>query len=365
MKPKTKPKRHSRLLPILSVTAIIAYVSFNVSLKAIFIASPPPRDLLLETRTSLSQQAQARSPLNPIQSVLSTPKNGSFVHVGKTAGSTVSILLRNGCHSFMPHPCREVPMESIVSLLIQSYYHVPDFGKLKDSHHDFYALSCRDPFDRTVSAFVFDHINNRYARNETIDPWKVEKYMEAYRCFPTLQDYVELLGEDSKQFSYLFTQRSVNADSCPDLARAAFHGRVKLYSHLFFSFQRIQSLLPSDHEYDLYAVRKEFLWKDWKSLNGAFGQPETSVFIPPESQSQRRNVTDDRMPVKRTLNEHGRSLLCRALEDEYRVYFSFLNRAKNLNSGDLELSIQVARRNCPMLAIRRLAGPLTPTWTQR
>jgi hypothetical protein len=218
-------------------------------------------------------------------------------------------------------------------------------------------VSCRDPFDRTVSAFVYEHILNRDARGETVDPWKVAKYEIAYQCFPTLQQYVELLGPDPYHFSYLFTQRSVNADSCTDLAKAALHGRVRIYSHLFFSFRRIQENLPAnDWNYDTFVVRKEFLWKDWKTLNVALGQPADNVYIPPESHSQRRNATDDTMPVKRTLNAQGRSLLCRALEEEYRAYFWFLNQAKNLNDGDRELSIQVAKKNCPILAIRLLAA---------
>jgi hypothetical protein len=31
---------------------------------------------------------------------------GAFIHVGKTGGSTLSRYQRNGCHSFVPKPCR-------------------------------------------------------------------------------------------------------------------------------------------------------------------------------------------------------------------------------------------------------------------
>jgi len=49
---------------------------------------------------------------------------GAFVHIGKTAGSTLSLLLRNGCHSFLPKPCRRIPApESMASHLVGSYYH--------------------------------------------------------------------------------------------------------------------------------------------------------------------------------------------------------------------------------------------------
>lgn len=55
--------------------------------------------------------------------------NGAFIHMGKTGGSSLSLLLRNGCHSFMPKPCRTVPLETIVSRLVGTYYH----GKQKQS----------------------------------------------------------------------------------------------------------------------------------------------------------------------------------------------------------------------------------------
>jgi hypothetical protein len=37
-----------------------------------------------------------------------SPHGGAFIHMGKTGGSAISLLLRNGCHSFLPHPCREI-----------------------------------------------------------------------------------------------------------------------------------------------------------------------------------------------------------------------------------------------------------------
>jgi len=53
-----------------------------------------------------------------------SPEGGAFVHIGKTGGSSLSVLLRNGCHSWMPHPCRNVTRETRASELIESYYHV-------------------------------------------------------------------------------------------------------------------------------------------------------------------------------------------------------------------------------------------------
>jgi hypothetical protein len=47
----------------------------------------------------------------------------SSAFIGKTGGSTISLLLRNGCHSFVKKPCHNVPNETIVSELVTNYYH--------------------------------------------------------------------------------------------------------------------------------------------------------------------------------------------------------------------------------------------------
>jgi hypothetical protein len=51
------------------------------------------------------------------------PRDSSFdsagyVHIGKTGGSTISKLLRNGCNSFETGPCRTVPHETQLSKLV-------------------------------------------------------------------------------------------------------------------------------------------------------------------------------------------------------------------------------------------------------
>ena len=64
------------------------------------------------------------------------PQNSSrdtigYIHIGKTGGSTISNLLRNGCNSFSSSssssgntPCHpNIPNETIVSKLVEYYYH--------------------------------------------------------------------------------------------------------------------------------------------------------------------------------------------------------------------------------------------------
>jgi Sulfotransferase family len=317
------------------------------------VGSPKVQDKLLkEIKRRKVYPTQANS---THYHTMQNPYGGAFVHTGKTAGSTLSVLLRNGCHSFMPHPCRyNITNESIVSKLVESYYHVPDFATLKQSNHTFYIITCRDPFDRTISAFVYDHIRNKYARNETISAVKELKYEEAYKCFPTLQRYVEFLGDHPNQFHYPHKQNWVTASSCSDLAKAAFHSRVKIYNHLFFSMRLLLSFIPKLEKQSLYAIRQEHLWSDWKTVNKILGQDEP-IYIPAEETNRIRNVASleeaNQMPVTRELNAFGINVLCNALHEEYQKYFFLLKRSKNLSSGDLQQSIDRAKQNCPALDI--------------
>jgi Sulfotransferase family len=302
------------------------------------------------------QQIQTIHPMTSTR--LQNPNGGAFIHTGKTGGSSISVLLRNGCHSFMPHPCRNnINHESVTSKRVQSYYHVPDFGLLRQSNHTFYIITSRDPFDRTISAFVYDHIKNRYARNETVSAMKLSKFDEAYRCFPSLQHYVEYLGDKPHEFSYPHKRNWVTAESCSDLAKAALHSRVKIYNHLYFSLFFILTSIPTLEKQTLYTIRQEHLWDDWKALNIALGQTEP-VYIPHDGMGLLRNVTllemEEKMPITRELNANGRMILCNALREEYRAYYYLLLNSKNLSPSDLQQSIARSKKNCPKLDLSYL-----------
>ena len=323
---------------------------------SILIFSADPNDPQHNEYGEYNRELQQFQSVRPLKSTRAPNLNGgALVHIGKTGGSTISVLLRNGCHSFMPHPCRtNITHESVTSKLVQSYYHVPDFGLLRDSNHSFYIITSRDPFDRTVSAFVYDHIKNRYARNETVSEIKQSKYEEAYRCFPSLSQYVKYLGDKPDEFNYPHKRNWVNADSCSDLAKAAFHSRVVIYNHLYFTMFFILKMIPALEKQTLYTIRQEYLWDDWKALNMELGQTEP-VHIPDNGMDRLRTVTvlemEKKMPITRELSQHGRTILCNALRKEYQAYYYILIYAKNISPIDLEQSIARTKQNCPNLTL--------------
>ena len=289
-----------------------------------------------------------------------SPYGGAFVHLGKTGGSTLSILLRNGCHSFQAHPCRNVTHETIASQLIESYYHVPDFGLLPQSQHDFYLVSTRDPLERVVSSFVYEHYWNRKARGEKMDPTKKDKFQLAYKCFPTLEQFALYFEDptDPTRFQYPYPKQEVRADNCQDLARAALFGKVRIYGHLYFGYQRILSLLPPHRV--VYVARQEHLQTDWESVlrllqkqhspSGLSSNAKLPVVIPLPHQRNVQNQSQH-LPVQRVLSKRGARALCQALRDEYHSYITLLQNAYNLSPTQVADSVQHACNQCPQLTV--------------
>lgn len=96
----------------------------------------------------------------------------AFVHIGKSGGSSISLLLRNGCMDAVEgKSCEEERwtkagqrIETPASKRIQFYLHVAhvESGKMAEyySRVNSIVIVARDPFDRLVSAFLSRHPSN-------------------------------------------------------------------------------------------------------------------------------------------------------------------------------------------------------------
>jgi hypothetical protein len=152
---------------------------------------------------------------------------GAFLHLGKTGGSSLSRMLRNGCHSFVAKPCRGlIPKnESYISQLT-TYYHTPDFHKLNKTAYSFYIISLRDPLDRTLSAFTFMHPANQRARGERRIFRGSREFFEP--CFPDLDTFVEAIDSTIKDKDTITDQ-----SNCTHLATGALQNRFESLTNHF------------------------------------------------------------------------------------------------------------------------------------
>jgi len=211
----------------------------------------------------------------------------------------------------------------------------------------------RDPFDRTVSAFVYEHVLNRYARGEEapVIPDRVKEYENGYNCFPTLENFTSYLEGNASNFYYPYHKREIVAEPCTDLARAALAGKVRPFHHFYFNYQRIKSFIPNPEHQMIFVTRQEFLWDDWKEINMLLGQ-RAPIFVPSGAdQKEIRNFTHWKLPVSREISPEGTESLCNALQPEYETYFWFLKQAKNLQQDDVVHSIKRAQKKCPNIQI--------------
>jgi hypothetical protein len=352
---------------------------------------------------------------------------GAFIHVSKTGGSTLSSQLRNGCHSWMPKPCSSSnrlvltnmttstnsntisEQESFISRL-STYYHIPDFPLLaqqqqqqqpgmlqettstrtktkpKDNDNDsrskahhvahngdyaFYVWTVRDPLERTISSFVYQHPANIQVRQAKYWQRLYQRGQPSFACFPTLERFATALGDvnqypgDDDDNGYPFNATTVNNTNCTRLARAIMDNKVAIPAHLYYSFHWLlqQHIFPTtrtkneandgDDATIHLAIRTEHLWDDWTTANQWLGQDTVTTF----SDIRLRKNNDDssemfNYPVKREISAQGQERLCRALKKEYQAYMILLQRAVNLSEQQRQDSLNQARQNCPILNLQ-------------
>ena len=336
------------------------------------------------SQTSFQQKSkQTGRPKATMPPQSSDPNMAGFVHIGKTGGSTISKMLRNGCSSLAGTSCErdfDGQNETIVSRLVERYYHVSDFWRLPTTNHRRFLISVRDAYDRTVSALLYMHPENlkRYEVKLT----EKQKYFGplAYKCFPTLESFATLLRQQGPGSSrspgdcnYPYPPGMVEASDCGALACASIHGKVRFFSHLFFNYQNIlDTKLPlkqpapaqskedvtatSNNQRQLFVVRKEHIWDDWIAVNKLWGQPEDEPILIPSSSHNvnNRDVSSIEGTLSRTISKEGRDSICRALELEYDAYFRLLALAVNVGPEDIDDCQRIAQQNCPNLDIKSI-----------
>lgn len=165
----------------------------------------------------------------------------AFVHIGKSGGTTISHLLRNGCHQSVDNePCEERRWENfpgsagkdetIASKRIKYYLHTPAAkrGKLEwaYNHTTSIVMVGRNPLERFVSAFLVTHPKNV----EVLKPpnWyavkKVPIHDAAFEgCFPNIEEFARCLNQRKGQNVYNVTatdlyDKTITMD-CAELSR--------------------------------------------------------------------------------------------------------------------------------------------------
>ena len=361
----TNNRRPLMLLALVSFALVNLYspVMLSTILRAYQTSDSSPssssKKTTISTKTTYSSSLSSKQKLEKLATIISTSglpqvapnTTGGFVHVGKTGGSTLTRVLRNGCHAFLERPCHLVPDESIVSQTV-TYYHTPDWNLLTREPHDYYIWTVRDPFARTVSAFLYQHPYNVYIRRRQYDEkvynFPMRKLYPVFnRCFKTLDLFAQALKHDYQRETKI-TWMAAKTLKCEVLANAMFQHKAEILNHhLHFDYRMFYKPFKSMKDEAFFAVRTEFLWDDWITINELLGQAPGTVVS--NETKQLRNTSKYVLPVKGKIGDTEREYLCKRIEPEYHMYFQILSEAINLNEEDVNKMKEMARTNCPNL----------------
>lgn len=338
-------------------------------------------------------QRRAREILMNEQSAKPPNTLGAFIHLGKTGGSSLSTLLNNGCHSWVPKPCRDdlahasfdMKHETILSKLT-TYYHTPDFSNkvmfhnLKSNIHEFIVITVRDPFERMVSKYVYSHpallIVNKfeafkktaqftiqmrklgseaavYAFREAKIQDKHREIFDVYECFPTLEAFAMLL-DDVLDHKAEHWRDSMKRGDCANVAKLAVNpfaiddaGFETLLTHFHWNLVSMYQSHAGIDAYPTMALRTEHLNTDWIASNRYLGQD--GDVLSPVKKLRDTSSTIQSSVVSKDLSKEGRKKVCIALKDEYNYYLSIIWNSINLKQDEKLESLEYSRKNCPWL----------------
>ena len=274
-----------------------------------------------------------------------------LVHVGKTAGSSISCGL-----GLMYADCEGMPRQP--RLNHTAYFHMRknncprNDGKGKQVAT--LLMTVRNPLTRIQSWFNFE--KDILPRNERLRWQRRILFNDCY------DNFVDLVTEgleiplsavsDNNDVYTVSAERPINM-TCKERAWAAILGVREFSYHEWYNYEHywtaLQSLyLGNDSKSLLLVLRTEHLLEDWSKIS------KEDLF---------RHVNKGRHPLNSSSNHSLKSgeaalidnyksqfwfNLCQAMCPEIRIYQQILEHAKNLNTSQVEESVSEVETMCPL-----------------
>lgn len=331
--------------------------------------------------------------------ILDKDRRLAFVHIGKSGGSTISLLLQNGCMTAadLPNSCEEerwksIPgqiEETILSKRIQFYLHTPhvESGRMAEYYNRITSVVvvARHPLERFISAFLSRHpknidhtrhrnhvIRDRAAKADVEPPiWskaifgsgdrEADQYhRSAFKgCYPNLEEFAKCAqpGKVSEEIANkvfnttIYWKQRGNQERnislhCREICRGVVTGTNGYIQHIFLNYEAFLKDLSSNKE--VFVIRTKHLWEDWTKINKMLGE-KRYIEIPDRGTEAERINARGRLPVKSNLSKEGQKIICQFLKTDIKVYTDLLNRAVNLSDDDVREALEEVQNSCPLL----------------
>ncbi|KAL7489688.1 hypothetical protein ACHAW6_015376 [Cyclotella cf. meneghiniana] len=275
-------------------------------------------------------------------------KKTCFVHVGKTAGSTIGCAL-----GFNLHCTRKTIAPGIFPQYATNMFH----SQMYDCHDDsaYFVFVVRNPLDRMISAFNYDNPSKDWEKfrreyGEKHYNFRKKLYMD---CPFTTFDELAQLGLSSHG----------NATTeCRRRAAAAIDGTEHFGCHFFFNYQYHLEAVP--HGSTIMTIRTEHLIEDWNSVEYNLGG-EKEVLRPNQTVLSHNNVNTASGDKLKHLSDESRMLICEKLCNEIQVYKKILRDSINLSEEQVQESIEEMMETCPVEAASEQCNDPLPNITDK
>lgn len=320
-----------------------------------------------------------------------------FVHLGKTAGSSITCMLDPSIHhsGYGNSQCSN-HNKFHPSAISQ---HVVERVHLKPAPintHDNFLITVRNPLDRIVSWFYYLHPSfppaktNRHKRG--CDNFKI------FNCWDNMQSLSEegldpahnhaangkIIDYSSNVFSSKIISTSNNhhhanqkVEECRAWAWDSIRGERNCW-HNYFNFNftygslvkemtlqnganinynsRNYSRASEKRNKNIFVIRTEHLENDWTTIDVMLGGNGTEGMPILHKNTWSKNINNSRRGIQingpsntpnKTLSRRGRLNLCRALCDEIQIYKKLMRLAVNIDVGSEKQSLDELLHTCP------------------
>ncbi len=225
-----------------------------------------------------------------------------YFHIGKTGGTTLDKVLLSNCNYYSEaHPfykqCinhhlgkKEITLSKLTKITVHMWRpYGNQFQRIIQSNNiTSFLFTIRNPLDRAVSAFNFEHINNTDIDHLRHSRWGLEEGMKLKnvfynQCFPSVEDLALTLARKTTATAESQAHDAHTRDEyCYDLGLKAIEGKgseMQGGHHLKYNYryywERIKGIQNADME--VFVIRTEHLWNDTDILNQSLGGNATDI----------------------------------------------------------------------------------------
>lgn len=274
-----------------------------------------------------------KDPQYDIESV-PADKQCCFVHVGKTAGSTIGCSL-----GFNLHCGTKVQAPGVLPHYTTNMFHAQMYD-CDDEKTTFYIFVVRHPLDRWISAFNYDNPSrdwDGFRRQFGEKHFKFRSHLYAECPFNTVDDVGEALSAGSNV-----------TDLCKGRAEASIDGTEHFGCHHYFNYQFHLEAIPKNAT--IMTLRTEHLREDWNSVEYNLGGV-AEVLGQDNEVIAHNNVNKASDGKLKYLSEESKRLICAKLCNEIQTYKKILRLSINLNETQVQQSVDELMNSCPNEAL--------------